>query len=59
MPWPRWARFARPITLWLVTILIALTMFDAGIGKFQNAAGWQHWFVEVWAYEITASEDRA
>lgn len=46
----RWARIAGQVALWLVTLLIALTMFDAGVGKFKNATGWQHWFVEVWGY---------
>lgn len=52
MTWPRLTRTAAQAALWLVTILIGLSMFDAGIGKFQDAAGWQHWFVEVWGYPV-------
>ena len=36
--------------LWLLTALVAMGLWDAGLGKFTSAAGWQHWFVEVWHY---------
>ncbi len=35
--------------LWIVTILIGLSMVDAGYGKFESAEGWKHWF-ETWGY---------
>ena len=37
------------VLLWLVTVLIALSMIDAGYGKFESADGWQHWFGQ-WGY---------
>lgn len=36
--------------LWLLTAFVAMGLWDAGLGKFTSAAGWQHWFVEVWGY---------
>ncbi len=36
--------------LWLLTALVAMGLWDAGLGKFTSAAGWQHWFVDVWGY---------
>ena len=36
--------------LWLVTAFVAMGLWDAGLGKFTSAAGWQHWFVDVWGY---------
>lgn len=38
------------VALWVVTLLAAASIVDAGLGKFQSADGWQHWFVEVWGY---------
>jgi uncharacterized membrane protein YphA (DoxX/SURF4 family) len=38
------------ILLWILTVLLALWMVAAGLGKFQNAAEWQQWFVEDWGY---------
>lgn len=48
-----WRRGRRLVTrglLWLVTGLATMVMFDAGLGKFTDAPGWQHWFVTVWGY---------
>jgi uncharacterized membrane protein YphA (DoxX/SURF4 family) len=41
----RIARLTGLTALWLITLLEALSMIDAGWGKFESAAGWQHWFV--------------
>jgi len=43
-------RIGGQTVLWLFTALVAMGMWDAGLGKFTSAAGWQHWFVEVWQY---------
>jgi len=45
----RIARLAGLAALWLITLLESLSMIDAGWGKFESAAGWQHWFV-TWGY---------
>ena len=37
------------VLLWMVTVLIALSMMDAGYGKFESADGWKYWF-EQWGY---------
>jgi len=43
-------RVAGRIGLWLATALATVTLFNAGLGKFASAPGWQHWFVDVWGY---------
>ncbi len=43
-------RIVGQTVLWLLTALVAMGLWDAGLGKFTSAAGWQHWFVEVWGY---------
>jgi len=35
--------------LWLVSAAAALTLGNAGYGKFADAAGWTHWF-ETWGF---------
>lgn len=49
MPANRMLHVAGLLGLWLVTALEALSMADAGLGKFEHAAGWRHWF-QVWGY---------
>ena len=49
MTLPRWASLFGRFLVWAVTILTALTMVDAGWGKFASAEGWLHWF-GVWGY---------
>lgn len=36
--------------MWLLTVLIGLTRFEAGLGRFQHGAGWHHWLFESWGY---------
>ncbi len=43
-------RIVGQTVLWLLTALVAMGLWDAGLGKFTSAAGWQHWFVEIWGY---------
>lgn len=43
--WP----IVREGLLWLVTLLAASTLLNAGLSKFASHAGWVHWFVR-WGY---------
>ena len=42
-------RIAWRALLWLVVVLAALSLGEAGWGKFEHAEGWQHWFGR-WGY---------
>ena len=44
-----WARRFLTAFVWTLAILEALTMFDAGRGKFIDAEGWSFWFSQ-WGY---------
>jgi len=50
MTTPRAIRVVGRTGLWLVTAVATIALFEAGLDKFAAAAGWQHWFVDVWSY---------
>lgn len=42
--WRVWAKRAFGGFVWILVLLQALSMVDAGWGKFQSLDGWMHWF---------------